>query len=97
MPEDTPSVLQPKELQDNSNGNDILGTVLPMCVTMIAMIAVRSMIGPNIMYMLYFGVSMGMSVIMTIVNYFRNKRSARRTKLRESLPTMPILKERKRR
>ena len=74
MPEDTPSVLPPKELQDNSNGNDILGTVLPMCVTMIAMIAVRSMIGSNIMYMLYFGVSMGMSVIMTIVNYFRNKK-----------------------
>ena len=78
MPDDTPSVLPPKELQDNGNGSDILGTVLPMCVTMIAMIAVRSMIGSNIMYMLYFGVSMGMSVIMTIVNYFRNKKKRKK-------------------
>ena len=78
MPEDIPSVLQPKEKQDSDNGNDVLGTVLPMCVTMIAMIAVRSMIGSNIMYMLYFGVSMGMSVIMTIVNYFRNKKKRKK-------------------
>lgn len=78
MPQETPSVLQPKELQDNGNGNDILGTVLPMCVTMIAMIAVRSMIGSNIMYMLYFGVSMGMSVVMTVVNYFRNKKKRKK-------------------
>lgn len=78
MPQEIPSVLQPKELQDNGNGNDILGTVLPMCVTMIAMIAVRSMIGSNIMFMLYFGLSMGMSVVMTIVNYFRNKKKRKK-------------------
>ncbi|SCY47275.1 type VII secretion protein EssC [Butyrivibrio sp. INlla14] len=77
MPNEKIPVLPPKAAPQEEK-NDLLITILPMIVTMSVMIAVRSMMGSNGMYMIYFGVSMGMSVIMSIVNYFRGKKERKK-------------------
>ena len=77
MPNQKIPVLPPKAAPQEEK-NDLLITILPMIVTMSVMLAVRSMMGSNGMYMIYFGVSMGMSVIMSIVNYFRGKKERKK-------------------
>ena len=71
---DTKLEVLPPQAVPAENNSDIWGSVLPMAVSMIVMIAVRSMMGSNGMYMIYFGVTMGMSVVMSVVSYFKSKK-----------------------
>lgn len=73
-------VLPPQPIPAESNAN-LIASVLPMVIMLVLMIGVRSMMGSNMMYMLYFGASMGMSVIMSIVSYFTGKKNVRQQKI----------------
>lgn len=77
MPSEKIEVLAPKAAPQEEK-NDLLVTILPMIVSMTVMLAVRSMMSSNGMYMIYFGVSMGMSVVMSIVNYYRGKKERKK-------------------
>ncbi len=80
VPDTQVEVLPPQALPTENNSN-LLTTILPMLIMLVLMVGVRSMMGSNPMYMLYFGASMGMSVIMSIVSYFTGKKNTRKQKI----------------
>ncbi len=80
VPDTQVEILPPQALPTDTNTN-LLTTILPMLIMLVLMVGVRSMMGSNPMYMLYFGASMGMSVIMSIVSYFSGKKNIRKQKI----------------
>ncbi len=80
IPDTQVEVLPPQPIPSDGNTN-LIASILPMVIMLVVMISVRSMMGSNGMYMIYFGASMGMSVIMSIVTYFTGKKNVRKQKI----------------
>ena len=80
VPDTQVEVLPPQPIPTDSNSN-LLTSVLPMVIMMAIMLSVRSMMGTNPMYMIYFGASMGMSAIMSVVSYISGKKKLRQQKI----------------
>lgn len=76
QPTDPIEVLMPDTAPTKPKEN-LLMTVLPSFIMMIVMIMLRSMMTSRKIYALYFGVMMGMSIIITIINHFRGKKEYR--------------------
>ena len=73
QPEEKLEVLQPSNQPQEPEGS-LLEKILPMIIMMIMMTVLRVMIRSNIMYALYFVVMMGMSSVMTAINFVKAKK-----------------------
>lgn len=73
-PDDKIKVLPPEKAPEKQK-RGLLITLIPSVTMFAAMILLRGVMGGrNITYVLYFGISMGVGIIMSIVNYFREKK-----------------------
>ena len=73
VPDDTIKVLPPQNKPKESSRAYLLN-MLPMLVSMIAMIGLRFAMGSNPFYIIYFALFMGTSVIVSIVRCFKTKK-----------------------
>lgn len=80
VPDTQVNVIPPQQVPVDANTN-LITSIIPMVVMLVIMVGVRSMMGSNGMYMIYFGASMGMSIIMSIVSYFSGKKNLRQQKI----------------
>lgn len=72
-PDDKLEVLQPTA-KDESDEDSFLMNVMPMFVNMLIMVGLRSVMGGGMMFAIYFGATMTVSLIVTIINFVQKKK-----------------------
>ncbi|MCR5671238.1 MAG: type VII secretion protein EssC [Butyrivibrio sp.] len=79
MPDEKIDILPPKS-EPTANARGLILTILPMLMTMAIMLLVRSMMSSNKMYALYFAAMMSAGVIVSIMNFFIDKKDLKKKK-----------------
>lgn len=76
QPKEKLEVLHPPALPSKPK-EGLIASVMPSLMMMVLMMVLRSMMTSRLIYAIYFAAMMGMSVVMTIVNYFRGHKEYR--------------------
>ncbi|MCR5772081.1 MAG: type VII secretion protein EssC [Butyrivibrio sp.] len=73
-PEDKIKVLPPEKAPEK-NKRGLAMTLVPSVTMLVAMILLRGVMGGrNMMYVMYFGISMGIGIVTSTITYFKDKK-----------------------